>query len=455
MKRSLLLVGVLSVMGISLSAQVVPWNCANRSNTNLICLFPVATLSTIPNVQNSPAAAINSTFATQLSQVPTPSPASGIGLLVNAKGQISEYENLGPIMTDRAETIGKHKLFIGFFYQRYRFNSIDGTDLSNLNLVLQAGTTATGGTTYIAENLNINFKLDQYVGVIAFGLTKTTDVWITVPINRVAIGVSSMGSQYSPDGNDTVSQSFQFHQYVSGTSSGIGDVVANVKHTFYPWGNSAQKEENNFKIAGGIFIRFPSGDALNYLGSGAYGFNPYAIFSYQWKVSPHARIGYLWNTQSVLIPNSDGTGSNRLPGGFQYDFGADWSVIKQLTIAGDFFGNQFLNSPYLTPGVTEIPTTVPLTDPNHSCPPNVCDPTQNPATHSYQSNFFSIGGKYRPFANKKNKDGKESPISNLLIYANALIPLNNVGLRSSVVPMVGISYKFHIGPNPPPGGTGH
>ncbi len=453
MKLILLLIGLLSMVSASLSAQVVPWNCANPSNKNLICLFPVATLSTIPNVQNSPAAAINSTFATQLSQVPTPSPASGIGFVVNSKGQISEYENLGPIMTDRAETIGKHKLFLGFFYQRYRFDSIDGTNLSNLNLVLQAGTVQTGGTTYIAENLNTNFKLDQYVGVIAFGITKTTDVWMTIPINRVAIGVFSAGTQYSPSGDGIVSQSFLIRQYVSGTSSGIGDVVANVKHTFYPWG--AKEEESNFKIAGGMFIRFPSGDALSYLGSGAYGFNPYAIFSYQWKVSPHARVGYLWNTKTVLIPNPDGTGSNTLPGGFQYDFGADWSVIKQLTITGDFFGNQFLNSPYLTPGTAEIPTTVPVTDPNHGCPPNTCDPTQNPTIHSYQSNFFSIGGKYRPFANKKDKDGKESSISNLLIYVNALIPLNNVGLRSSVVPMVGISYKFHIGPNPPPGGAGN
>ncbi len=30
----------------------------------------------------------------------------------------------------------------------------------------------------------------------------------------------------------------------------------------------------------------------------------------------------------------------------------------------------------------------------------------------------------------------------LILYANALIQLNDVGLRSNVVPLVGISYKF-------------
>ncbi len=64
--------------------------------------------------------------------------------------------------------------------------------------------------------------------------------------------------------------------------------------------------------------------------------------SYQWKVAPHARLGYQWNTNTVLIPSSSSGGSSRLPGGFQYDIGADWSATKQITVAGDFLGSEFI-----------------------------------------------------------------------------------------------------------------
>ena len=37
---------------------------------------------------------------------------------------------------------------------------------------------------------------------------------------------------------------------------------------------------------------------------------------------------------------------------------------------------------------------------------------------------------------------KFSPATNFLIYGNAVIQLNNVGLRSDVVPLVGIAYNF-------------
>ena len=188
-------------------------------------------------------------------------------------------------------------------------------------------------------------------------------------------------------------------------------MVANVKNTFW--------NGERFKFAAGAFLRFPSGDALNYLGSGAFGFNPYAVVSYQWKVAPHAKLGYIWNTSTILIPNQNG-GNSRLPGGFQYDVGADWGINLHVTIAGDFFGSQFLNSPALT-----------LTT-NGSIPAyNVSNiqslqPVKN---YSYQVNYFSLGGKWRP-------------VGNLILYANALFQLNNVGLRSNVVPLLGISYKF-------------
>ena len=420
-KRSLLLVLLCCAWTIGALGQSNPWNCNSQANRNLICLLPVATRS-LGSV-NSPAPTFNSAFATQLGQLPLVSSASGLNVEFTAQGPHIVSENLGPILTDRAETIGRHKLFLGFFYQRFRFNSIDGTNIKQLPFVFFTSSGVGQGGQYTVVNESLDFKLDQYVGLITFGLTDKADVSVIIPIERVSMGASSSTTIYSvgPDGSKQGTPAGPIPQYTSGSASGVGDVIANVKYRF--WG----KEGEPFQFAGGMFLRFPSGDALNYLGSGAYGFNPYAVVSYQWKVAPHAKIGYVWNTNTVLIPTPNST-TSQLPGGFQYDLGADWSIARQLTLAFDFFGNQFLNSPSLVQKTTSIPAF------------GVMPPGLTPTTSSYQVNDFSLGAKWAPFARKN----QTKPLDNLILYGNALFQMNNVGLRSNVVPLFGISYKFGL-----------
>ena len=170
-----------------------------------------------------------------------------------------------------------------------------------------------------------------------------------------------------------------------------------------------------------MVVRFPTGDALNYLGSGAYGFNPYAVFSYQARVSPHVKLGYQFNTTTVLNRSLVSGEPLGLPGGLQYDIGADASVYKKIiTAAADLLGNYVVNAPVLIPG------TVPIQGFNRF---NLNEPTLIPRTSSYTLDQLSLGVKFKPTAH-------------LFFYGNVLIQLNNVGLRSNPVPLVGISYKL-------------
>ena len=54
------------------------------------------------------------------------------------------------------------------------------------------------------------------------------------------------------------------------------------------------------RFASGLDVRFPSGDALNFLGSGSYGVKPFVVFSYKARVSPHVMFGYEWNSNSIV-----------------------------------------------------------------------------------------------------------------------------------------------------------
>ena len=417
------------------------WNCGNDTMTkraNLICLLPVATQS----ISSNPLApVINSAFATQLSQLPTLSSGPAIAVTYDAvTGVPIVSDSLGPILTDRAETVGKNKLLLAFGYQHFNFNSIDGTNLNSLPFVLHTPFAANKATQYTIENENVGMTLDQYVGVATFGLTKKIDVSAIVPIETVnMVSHASSFNLYTigPD-NTAQGQATSVLPMVRGSASGIGDLIVNLKGVVY----SGEKDT----VAAGMLVRFPTGDALNYLGSGAYGFNPYVVWSHPFhKVSPHVRLGYQFNTATVLIPSDpvNGTGSSTLPGGFQYNLGADVILLsgkRPLTFAGDLIGNYIVNAPVLvykytclcaqgnTASPSPYPTGIPALNPDIAV--NQANPiSSNYIQNSYNSDQIALGLKFKPW-------------KNLILYGNVTFQVNNVGLRSSPVPLGGVSYTF-------------
>jgi hypothetical protein len=448
-RRSLLLITLCCVAGLPAFGQTPFWGCGRQSNTNLICLLPVATRATSANPL---APAVNSAFATQLSQLPVLSSGAAIAVTYDTvTGVPIVSDSLGPILTDRAETIGKHKLLIGFGYQRFRFNSIDGNNIDALSMVFPS-TLANGLTQQTHETINVGLKLDQYVGVATYGVTKKIDVSVIVPINRVSLSSSPIATNYylnpdntvpAPPYNNPVAVGLG---YFHGTASGIGDLLVNVKGVAY----SGEKDT----IAAGMLVRFPTGDPLNYLGSGAYGFNPYAVWSRAaGKISPHVRLGYQFNTATTLIPSDpvNGTGSSTLPGGLQYNVGADFIVLggkRPLTFAADLLGNYVVNAPVLVSKYTCLCATVPpgqapftvspypypptLQALNPSVAVNQANPvSSNYIKDSYNSDQVALGLKFKPW-------------NNLILYGNVTFQVNNVGLRSAPVPLVGLSYTFNI-----------
>ena len=83
---------------------------------------------------------INEAVGIQVSQLPLASPSSGITFSFDKVTKLetpSTDESLGPVLGERAGTIGRRKLFLGFSYQYFNFSSIDGRDINNIPTVLQ------------------------------------------------------------------------------------------------------------------------------------------------------------------------------------------------------------------------------------------------------------------------------------------------------------------------------
>ncbi len=104
-------------------------------------------------------------------------------------------------------------------------------------------------------------------------------------------------------------------------------------------------------------------------------------------------------------------------------------LTKWFTAAFDLVGQQVFQARRVSVTTfTELGACM-----NSSCNPPFKTPNTDPnlsqMTGSYNITNASVGVKIRPF-------------SRLLITGNALIKLNDGGLRANVVPLVAVSYTF-------------
>jgi|HubBroStandDraft_2_1064218.scaffolds.fasta_scaffold84583_2 hypothetical protein len=405
-------------------------NCASGGAANkLVCEFPFATgafanstaLGTGPqtgsNNAQTVATGINTAVATQVSQLPLAAASAGsvVTFKSGPNGPVPVVINdLGPILTDRAQTIGKH-LFLGFTASQFVFTDIDGNSLSNLKWA--AVRTAYDSNqnvvsnTYTTETVQLSFKINQFVSVATVGLHKNVDVTVVVPASRISLSANTTNIQnYVLDTNGNQFTYTTPSSSTVGTASGIGDIVLNVKCRVQEW------EHDAIAISGNL--RTPTGDSLNFLGSGSWGLNPYLLYSHAGKISPHMKVGYQWNTRTGLN-NASGKfrGNSVLPGGLQYDIGIDWAAKHKVTLVADLLGNQFQNVSKLVIQDIIIPNLTQVTQ------------TTSTVSSTYTVSNVATGLKW-------------GPVGGLVLSANVLTQINNVGLRSRPTPMLGIAYRF-------------
>ncbi len=417
---------------------------------------------------------LDSAIARQVALLPLASPTSGLTFSWDpaAKAFVSSTESLGPILNDRAETIGKYKVFLGFGYQYFKFGTIDGLSMNNLPVVFthaddidtdasmlwctvnpnpsvtkpfpQSNTGTCGFVRDAISTVNrIDLKIHQFTTFVSFGLTNRIDVSMAIPIENVRLGVSSTATIHHNDSDSRFDHVFtprtgcpppgsptpvcleqpfsNFH-----SASGIGDITFRIKGTAWKGERAG--------LALGVDVRVPTGDQLNFTGAGAAGVKPFVIWSYRGRVSPHTFVGYETNGSSVIAGDISTGQKARLPGNLTYAAGADVWLTKRVTVAADLVGQQIFEarrttmSSFTELGKCQDSATL-ACDPNQGFLPPIVDPVIGQSTESYNATNLSLGLKAQP-------------ISKLVFTANVLIKVNNGGLRSKYVPLVGLSYVF-------------
>jgi hypothetical protein len=368
---------------------------------------------------------MNAAVGSQLALLPFASPASGLIYTFNSSAGVytRSSQTLGPIIAERGETIGRHRLFLGVAYQYFKFTQIDGIDLKNLPIVFQHEhqTNAEYEQDIIAARSSISFNINQYTAVATFGLTDRLDISTAIPIVNAHFGAVSDATliriappspqfgeaHFFDDKNPATSTRAIFAN--GGTATGLGDITFRLKGTLWKGENGA--------LALAADVRTPTGDEYNFLGTGAWGFKPFLIASYRaGRVAPHANVGFQWNGNSVLAGDLSAKTKGRLPRQMVFAVGADIGVTSRLTFAFDLLGARVFNGPQVT--------LRSFTDARGR--------TYEDIRFDRSSfNLMDFSGGF-----------KVNLTQNLLLTANVITRLNDSGLRAKVIPLVGLSYTF-------------
>jgi hypothetical protein len=368
---------------------------------------------------------VNTALGTQIATLPFTSPGAGFIYTFNAAAGVFERssDSFGPVLTERAETIGRHKLYLGFSYQHFNFDKVDGVPLDAFPGVLrhEQETGALYEKDSITTLASIDLKMNQFTAVGTFGLTDRFDVSAAIPIVNAHFGLVSSASiqrvappdpvfgqahYFDPNNPDTSTKAVYA---MNNSATGIGDVNLRLKWTAF------RSERAAIALLGDV--RLPTGDALNFLGSGALGLRPFVALSYSTRrISPHVNLGYQWNGKSILAGDPNVERKAKLPDAFTYSGGVEVAATRYLTFAGDLLGQHLFSATRVVPAV--------YTDALNR---------NFPETHLQNASFELLSGAVGAKVNLNRT---------LLLTGNLIFRLNDTGLTAKVVPLVGLSWTF-------------
>jgi hypothetical protein len=393
----------------------------------------VDSLATLPGEQPH-TAHFNSDFQSDFSQfgtalvsqlvsVPLPSPASGFTYQFDPSLGVFERttQSFGPILTERADTIGARRAAVGTAFQFFTFDTVEGVDLSRVPAVFtHDNAQLRGGREDVVTTTNsIDVTVNQFTTFLTLGVTDRFDISLAVPIvsNDVkvvsAATVQRLGTTNElthfyrqSDGDIGVNRVFT----ATASASGLGDLTVRLKSTVWRGATNA--------VGAGVDIRLPTGDELDLLGTGAAGLEPFGIWSATFgKVSPHVNASYKWNGMSVLAGNPSTGESADFPDTIGYAAGADLSVNSRLTLVLDVIGRYVIDSERL------------VQEPFEALDGRSVFPNISFARDSFNALSGALGLK-------------ANLVERLLIDVNVLFKLDEHGLRDKVTPLIGLEYAF-------------
>jgi hypothetical protein len=365
----------------------------------------------------------NTAFVSQLLSLPLPSPASGFTYTFDASLGVFQRstQSFGPILSERAETIGAGRFSLGFAFQRFTFDTIEDVDLRSVHAVFtHDNAVLRGGREDVVTTVNsIEATVSQATTFVTVGITDRFDVSVAVPLVNNDLSIVSHATIRRLGTTDPLTHFFRQSNgdvgderifTATGSASGLSDVTIRFKGTLMHAGTHG--------VAVGTDVRLPTGNEMKLLGTGTTSIQPYLAWSATvQKISPHVNGSYKWIGSSVLAGDPAAGRAEDFPDQATYALGADVSVNPRLTLAFDVLGQYLINSSRLVAGDF------------HALDGRSVFQNVTFVKDSYNQLSGAIGMK-------------ANLLERLLLDVNVLFKLDDNGLRDKITPLVGIEYAF-------------
>lgn len=332
----------------------------------------------------------------------------------------------GPIFAERAQTLGRGRVFVGANVNRLHFATLRGVRLTDIQMNFThqnvdspqcdsiAGTDCAPYGVPTLENdviaLRLALDLDMTVTsfFVSFGLLDRVDIGVVLPIVSTSLrGTSDV--QVRPFGGTTAAHFFggtpdnpqlATTRFVEGSATGVGDIAARVKV------NVTQSDRTSFAVLADA--RFPTGSEDDFLGSGHLAARGLGILSARFGAfSPHANVGVLFRSGDLQNNAVLAT------------VGFDHLMAPWATLAVDLVSELQVGESEL-----QLPGTVSYDVPFR----RTVAPTNIPTARDDQINA-SFGFQF-------------TTSTGITLVANTLWPLNRGGLRPNLLWTAGLEYNF-------------
>lgn len=315
------------------------------------------------------------------------STVSAISFDIEEGVPVRSQESLGPLLAERASTIGKGHLNIGVSYTNVNYKRLNGTRLSQLQLLLEHDQefNVPFEQDDIVLNLDLRLKQQIFAFIGTYGVTNNLDIGLVVPLIKIdgrvrstatlvdngGLGIHQFGGTFNP-----VSVNQQ-------SATGVGDMILRAKYVF------TKGSDKVIDFGALLQASLATGDEKDLLGAGSSSIYLGGIVSADLgKINPHINFGYEYfvdQKQTVVGIDTDRS-SAKVVAGF------DLRARDNFAISPEFIGRW-----------------------------------QKNGRHLYD---LALGAKWAPFGSV--------PIS-----ANIVMPLNrNEGLRPNYYFTIGIESTF-------------
>jgi hypothetical protein len=347
---------------------------------------------------------------TVASTYPVASASSSVTYVYNPALDVVERRPgpLGPILGERAETLGPGQFDLSVVYSNVSLDTINGDPfdaLVNAPIIdgqvlffpVPGGVQLANGrvTTILPVKVTVDMGVAAHITTpsVTYGVTPDLDVNVSLPFLSTSLSVTTMTlvpdprhPVYALPPGDPNAGTVEAHD--SDTSAGVGDLLLRAKYVL--------RRGAPLDLAVGLGLSLPTGRADDFQGTGTTRVLPLLIASRRFG----RRLELLANFGADLDANDVGRSS------LGWALGATVSLVEPLTAAVTFLGRHELEA-----------QTAPIALPFFF---------QIERNDLYDA---AVGLRWR-FAPRG------------VLSANALLPLNRQGLRADVIPTVQLEYVF-------------